>query len=445
MMPMEKPSLLITEDERIVAVDLQGRLESLGYDVAGLAVSGEEALAKARALRPALVLMDILLEGTMDGIETARRIREELDLPIIYLTANADPATLQRAEATHPFNYLLKPVRDRELRMSIEMALHHHAMARQLRLACDELERRVAERTVELVASNAALKNEIEEHRGTVRELRAAQEAAQAASVAKSQFLANITHELRTPMNGILGMVDLLLSSDLECQLHQDLEIVKTSATALMSIINVLLDFSRMEAGRMKLESTSFVLREYLQAVMDPLEERARARALAFHCTVGSDVPEFIHADALRFGQVLGSLVDNAIRFTEQGRIDVAFDVAARVGRRVSLHFAVRDTGIGVSPGKHRAIFEPFTQADGSDRRRYGGAGLGLSMATQLAELMGGSIWVESTSGAGSTFHGTIWCEAIDSPTQGPATGRTLALAVIPGERLCGSFAPANT
>ena len=412
----QKPArILITEDELVVALDLQSRLKNLGYEIVGLAASGDDAIVQVQDKRPDLVLMDISLSGEMDGIEASRHIREECDIPVIYLTANSDHATLERAGATRPFSCLLKPFKERELKFSIDMALYHHSTARQLREAHDELDRRVQERTAELAATNKALQDELLRHRKTLEDLRAAQTIAQSADRAKNEFLATVSHELLTPMNGILGMTEMLMDASPTVQQREYLGVVQLSAETLLSIINDLLDFSRIETGTMEFSPTTFSLREQVDAFLGPLQLRARDKSLKLSWQIGDDVPDLVVADHTRIGQVLVNLVSNSIKFTQQGEVVVRITQLGQECNRVHLYFSVRDTGIGVPEDKIKAIFEPFVQADNSFSRRYGGAGLGLSISAQLIELMGGRIGVESKLGSGSTFHFDLWADLMEA------------------------------
>jgi signal transduction histidine kinase len=405
--------ILITEDELIVAIDLQARLKNLGYEVVGIASSGDDAILQVQDQQPDLVLMDIILQGEMDGIETSLQIQEDYDVPVIYLTANADYATLERAGATHPFSCLLKPFKERELKFSIDMALYHHRTARQLREAHDKLEQRVQERTAELAATNKALQNELRLHQKTLEDLRAAQAIAQSADQAKNEFLATISHELLTPMNGILGMTEMLKESAPSPNQRECLDVVQLSAETLLAVINDLLDFSRIETGLIEFTPTAFSLHEQLEAFLSPLELRARNKSLRFSWSIADDVPNHLVADPNRIGQVLVNLVGNSIKFTDSGEIELKVTQLAREQNRVHLAFAVRDTGIGVPADKQQAIFEPFVQADSSFSRRYGGAGLGLSISARLVALLGGKMELESKPGAGSTFTFDLWSDLI--------------------------------
>jgi signal transduction histidine kinase/DNA-binding response OmpR family regulator len=281
-------------------------------------------------------------------------------------------------------------------------------------LASEETLRRQSE---ELTATNEELRLKSDMLQEQAEELRLQSDALEKASRYKSDFLANMSHEIRTPMNAVIGLTQLALDTRLDERQRDYLSKVLRSSRALLGILNDILDYSKIEAGRIDLEVADFSLEELLRATGDLFSVRAEEKGLELFIDIAPDVPDNLRGDSLRLSQVINNLVGNAIKFTERGEIHVRVGLVERSPEAVSLRVAVRDTGIGLTPEQAERLFQPFVQADASVTRRFGGSGLGLTISKRLVELMGGQIVLSSEIGKGSTFAFTVHLGVSGTPS----------------------------
>ncbi len=480
---MEHIDILLVEDESIVAMDLQRRLKSAGYGIAGHVVSGEAAIDFVRGIQPHLILMDIQLKGKMDGIESADIIRKEYDIPIIFLTAFADKPTLERAKVTEAYAYILKPYQERELYTNIEIAIYKHRMERKLRenehwlhttlnsiseavIAADtdgsiHLVNSAAERITgftgqELLGRNierfaedilfpgeeadnqfapwfikrdgvlrpvertetqlteeggrtlgkVLVLRDVSERYRFEQALQQAKETAERASEAKSRFLATVSHELRTPLNSILGMAEVCLESGTENETKENMQLIRKQGQTLLGVINSILQVSRAGQEISKSEQETIEIPNIGQELFDEFSPAAGGKGLTFKSVIRSGCPEKVIGTRNIVLDIMEKLVENAFKFTASGSvvIEISKEEHDEPADCIRLAFAVTDTGRGLSPEKRKQIFEPFFQEEDVYTRSYGGPGLGLSIAKQKSEILGGDIRVESEKGAGSTF-----------------------------------------
>lgn len=380
---MISASIIVVEDERIVALQIRRQLEKLGYEVPAVVSSGAKALAAIDEHRPNVVLMDIHIEGDIDGIETASRIPAEWGTAVIFLTAYSEDNTLERARAAKPYGYLIKPYSERELHATIQMALERQVL---------------------------------------VRELHSARIEAEAATVAKSQFLANISHEIRTPLTSIIGFSDLLGSMrGLPAKAKTYAGRVRTNGESLLHVINDILDLSSIESGSISLASKPYDPAALVTSVIDSLSLECERKQILIAAMVSQSVPPFVQGDGARVRQVLTNLISNAVKFTDAGMVTVQLDWTSAPSSKLTCRVA--DSGLGIPAEQRSRLFQRFSQVDGSSRRKYGGTGLGLAISKEIVTAMAGEIGHEPNHPHGSVFWFTIEAESAEAcdgqtPTQ---------------------------
>lgn len=404
-------TLLVIDDTVTNLKVVSKILSDQGFRVL-LASRPEVGLERAARGLPDLILLDILMPG-MDGFETYERLRQDertCDIPVIYMTALTDTEHKVRGLNLGAVDYITKPINHDEL--LARLCLHL-----RLRLLNRRLTRLVDERTRALVEVNESLKAEIEEHQQTALSLIEARHVAESADRAKGRFLANMSHELRTPLNAVVGMTELLGSTELSGEQQAYLDTIQVGSQMMRALVGDILDMSRLEFQATHLERISFDLHHCVESTLDIVAKNAADKGLELTADIDARVPQVVFGDPGRLHQVLVNLLGNAVKFTPAGEVAVSVEVRSLVtrenerARRVELLFTVRDTGIGMTADEAERVFAPFVQADVSTTRKYGGTGLGLAICRRLVELMRGRIWVESQVQRGSRFYFTAQVE----------------------------------
>ncbi len=384
-MPIKENLILVVDDEteiqRLFLQRFRRRIKAKELDFC-FASSGLEALKILEEHNSISMILTDIRMPEMDGITLISKLADiDKNLKTIVVSAYGDMTNIRMAMNYGAFDFVTKPIDFKDLEITIDKTL---AFVHDLRLQQQKLERaleEIRERELKEIA------------------LAHAKELSESANIAKSAFLAGISHEIRTPMNGVLGMADLLANTNLTTEQRDYVRVIRDSGDALLAIINDILDFSTIESGMLKIENRIFVLENVIKSVCEFLSRQAIAKNINLQYAIHPDTPKVLLSDNARLRQILLNLVGNAIKFTPQGNVTISINSqisSTSPQNNYKLIFAIQDTGIGISEDHLNLLFQPFSQADSSISRKYGGTGLGLVISKRLVELMGGTIWVES-------------------------------------------------
>jgi signal transduction histidine kinase len=437
---MIDPMVLNTDQYDILIVDdtpdslrLLGRiLEEHGYRVRA-ASNGRHALKSVEARLPDLILLDVKMPE-MDGYEVCRCLKaneQSRNVAVIFISAYSETAEKVRGFKVGAVDFITKPYEEQEVLARVQTHL-------RLRELTEHLEQLVLDRTKELDEYRKHLEELVEKRTA---ELAVAKQQAEAANAAKSDFLARMSHDIRTPINAVTGLTNIVLKSELTAEQRDYLNKVQIASHNLLDVINDILDFSKVEAGWLELTHEPFDLDQVMERQADLFSDQVAKKDLKLRFSVAPQVPRQLTGDAGRLTQVLTNLIGNAIKFTDQGEIVVKVDLddaASKEHDQAALKFSVSDTGVGIAADVLPTLFDPFTQAEGSLTRRHEGTGLGLAICRQLAKLMGGCIWAESTPGKGSTFSFTAMLETRMEQPEAVASRRPREPAEMPIQHMTG-------